>query len=151
MLMSAIAEKKSLIFVYNDMKKINKAFTLITMILLSHLSQEVFAFRTTFDLGSYEATNNANTEEGKKYDSRVGTYLTKNHSATMKKCFDIIMKPSNKEFKIVLLISESGTVSNLALRPESNISLCFSNTLKKEIFPAPPRDNYWVQIIMRTK
>ena len=149
--MSAIAAKKPLIFAYNEMTKFNKAFTVITMILLSHLSQEAFAFRTTFDLGSYEATNNAKTKEGKNYDSKVGVYLTKNHSATMKKCFDIITKPSNEEFKIVLLISESGTVSNLALRPESNISLCFSNTLKKEIFPAPPRDNYWVQIIMRTK
>ena len=125
-----------------------KAYIIIATILLSLINQEAFAFRTTFDLGSYEALKNAETTEGKEYDVQLGSHLEKKYSKTMKMCFDSVKNPNNTGFKIVLLITKNGAVSNLASRPETNISLCLSEVLRKDIFPAPPKDNYWVQINM---
>jgi len=128
-----------------------RAHILIATILLNFISQEAFAFRTTFDLGSYEALKNAETTEGKKYDSQIGSHLEKKHSKTMKICFDSVKNLNNTGFKIVLLISKNGSVSNFASRPETNISLCLSEALKRDIFPVPPKDNYWIQIDMGIK
>ena len=128
-----------------------RAHIIVATILLGYISQEAFAFRTTFDLGSYEANKNAETSEGKKYDGQLGSHLEKKHSKTMKMCFDTVKNPNNAGFKIVLLISKDGSVSNLALRPETNTSLCFSEALRRDTFPVPPKDNFCVQINMGIK
>ncbi len=125
-----------------------RTFILTITFLLASVSQDTFAFRTTFDLGSFQVNVNAETSEGKTYDTKLGQYLAKNHANTMKKCFDTIKDPITNGFKVVILLSKKGSVLNIALRPETNISKCFSDALISGIFPVPPKDNYWVKINM---
>lgn len=107
------------------------------------------AFRTLFDLGSYEAKENLKTNAGIEYEKRVQAHIEDVHAKSMKKCFEEIKNPELKDFSIALEVSKKGVVQNIDYRPHTKIALCFGEELKKDALPEPPTDLYWIRIDMQ--
>jgi hypothetical protein len=74
------------------------------------------------------------------YHSAMDRELGEQYAAAMRACFAGTPQPETEAFTLVGDLMPDGRLSEVALRPATNIGLCFAAALKKMQFPKPPMD-----------
>lgn len=109
----------------------NKIFPTMVFALFS-----ASVFATTFEERVEKANAVFETENGETYEKKLGPYI---HQA-IKKCAPA-SSSSNKnwgKFVMVVDVSPGGEVVNPIVKPETQISICFSKEFISQTLPAPP-------------
>jgi hypothetical protein len=94
------------------------------------------------------ARANLNTPEGKRYDVKLASYTSEHDGPAMGACVEAAKKPDLSSFQLLLKLTADGHVRCAMVNPETNISICFRDQVKKESLPRPPRSDYWVLVEM---
>jgi hypothetical protein len=78
------------------------------------------------------------TEKGAAYDQVMGKQIESKQIAIVGSCVEAAGPGGPREFRAVIVVQQDGTVSEVALNPETEIAKCVRKALLQETFPAPP-------------
>ena len=76
-------------------------------------------------------------------------YYARKYAPVLQSCFATIAQPNNGPFSFVAALAADGRVLRLYGDHETNISKCLLDTLKDDVFPAPPLSPYYLHIDMK--
>ena len=94
------------------------------------------------------AEKNVGTPAGAAYDQAFGQAMQAQLGMQMAKCFTRTPNPDLAKFDMLVQVDASGKASEVLLRPETNVALCFRPRIGEAAFPEPPRPAYWVHVEM---
>jgi hypothetical protein len=81
----------------------------------------------------------SSTPEGRVYErEQVLPHHQQVSSRSLRACYQIVAEPDISAFKLIIAISEAGTVEQVYLERETNLSLCITAALLSDTFPRPP-------------
>ncbi len=78
------------------------------------------------------------TDTGTAYDKVMGRQFESKHTDTVARCVRVAGTPEPKPFQAVIVVEQDGTVSQVALDPETEIAKCIRGALLQDTFPKPP-------------
>jgi hypothetical protein len=85
-----------------------------------------------------KAKQDMGTEKGTAYDETIGKQIETKHTATVSTCVQSAGPGEPAPFRAVIVVEKNGTVSEVALDPETEVAKCLRKALLQETFPEPP-------------
>ncbi len=116
------------------------------MLLLSAMTRGEPALADSFSSLMAEADSLAARGEGLRYDNLVGQFAAATFATPMKDCLRSASNPSSARFDVVAVLDATGRVQSLVVRPETNLAVCISPTIRSSTFPSPPHAPYPVHL-----
>ena len=119
------------------------------------LGAGVLAFRLvaaeseTFDRRLKEATQNLESDAGRKYGDAFSKEFGLQYAPRLSECLKQTGDPAAKDFEMLLRLAGDGRVEKAMVRPETKIAVCFRDLTKQSKYPAPPSAGYWHLVGMR--
>ncbi|MGO9086308.1 MAG: hypothetical protein ACLQBK_13865 [Candidatus Sulfotelmatobacter sp.] len=126
------------------------ALRVFSVVLLAAISATATDLANSFQ----EAVAQANAQEQapatKDYFSQVLLpYYGQKYGPVLQSCFATVKQPDSSSFSFVAAIGSDGRVVRLYDDKETNISRCLRDTVKNEVFPAPPVSPYYLHVDMK--
>ncbi len=101
-----------------------------------------------FDSIMTTAKRNLETPAGAAYDEAFGRSMQAQLGMAMAKCFTRTPDPDLTKFDMLVKLDPKGKASEVLVRPETNVALCFKPRIGEATFPEPPASDYWVHVEM---
>ncbi len=95
------------------------------------------------------AKKNLQTPAGAAYDQAFGSSMQAQLGMQMAKCFTRTQNADPTRFDMLVQVDAKGKASEVLMRPETNIALCFKPRIAEATFPEPPQTAYWVHVDMQ--
>ena len=128
------------------MRPTTVALTLAASMLTLRL---VAAHDETFDQRVEEATQNRDSEAGRKYGDAFSKEFGAQYAPRLSECLRQTGDPAAKDFEMLLRIAGDGQVEKAMVKPETKVAMCFRDLSKQTRYPAPPSAGYWHLVSMR--
>jgi hypothetical protein len=81
-------------------------------------------------------------------DNDLMPYYGKKYESVLETCFATTPSPDGEPFSFVVAIGSDGKSIQIYRNHDTNISLCLSSSLAKDVFPKPPASPYYLHIDM---
>lgn len=94
------------------------------------------------------AKKNRATPAGAAYDEAFGRSMQAQLGMQMARCFTRTPNPDLAKFDMLVRLDAQGKSSEVLVRPETNVALCFKPRIGEATFPEPPQPSYWVHVEM---
>ncbi len=107
------------------------------------------ADEATFDQRVKEATQNLQSEAGRKYSDVFSKEFGAQYARRLSECLKQTGDPAAKDFEMLLKLAPDGHVEKAMVRPETKVAMCFGDLTKQAKYPAPPSAGYWQLVGMR--
>jgi hypothetical protein len=106
---------------------------------VSACGAEVPPLADSFSEADVLSDQHSSTPEGKVYEQeQVVPHHQEVSSRSLAACYKSVAEPDVSAFKLIIAISEAGTVERVYMEPETNLSLCVTSALLSDTFPQPP-------------
>src|SRR5258708_97446 len=102
-----------------------------------------------FDQRLEEATQNRDSEAGRKYGDAFSKDFGAPHAPPLSPCLKQTRDPAPKDFEMLLKLAGDGQVEKAMVKPETKVATCFRGLTKQTRYPAPPSAGYWHLVSMR--
>jgi len=103
----------------------------------------------TFDQRLQEATQNRDSEAGRKYGDAFSKEFGVQYAPRLSECLKQTGDPAAKDFEMLLRLAGDGQVEKALVKPETKVAICFRDLSKQTKYPAPPSARYWHLVSMR--
>lgn len=113
-------------------------------------SSRTSAEETDFDASWKEAVQNVKSGSGQQYFNDVflkefaGKYTVHVNECTRRTGERVAF-----DLRGVMELGASGQVLAVKVRPESKVSTCFADLVKRDTFSKPPSDHFWIPVEVR--
>lgn len=121
------------------MRTILAGFMMRALCAVVLLGPAVAAFgQGSFDSRAKEARSLEQTKDGQAFQPAIRTTIGPRISALMRECHDTVESPDLSPFTLVGDIGKDHSLSNVEVRPETNVALCMAKGLSNTPFPSLP-------------
>jgi hypothetical protein len=88
----------------------------------------------------------SNESANPAFDETVGKTFGSRHAGTLQRCTSGVAPSDLKPFDLLIKLSQSGQVETALVGPETAVAKCVHAAVASELYPAPPRPEYWVRV-----
>jgi hypothetical protein len=104
---------------------------------------------SAFEAARKIAIANAKTAQGRKYQKVFAKAFSESQAGELGRCVESQTAPDLSPFEALTEIAANGSVEAVLVRPDSNVAVCLRKSIRKHVFPRPPRAHYWTSTTLR--